>query len=321
MSENKKIMKAAFKEATYRNLFEELEKFEDKNFIDVVVTEEDLFEEFLILGSKPKTEKKRQVPIRIQSETSYFSFHAQVFKELSLAQKVISIVWFKSLLDFNMKKKTLPFKLEDNTDNAIEYAYSEEDGKYILKVNVEKFRSETSYNLMYDLIVSVIKDDIQNHVLKYMIDEEIPTKYDINIFANYIEYSAPPKDFDLFILGKGKFTDEQKREFADFGNQPIEVEIRKAHNTIEGYMDAMEGYLKMKDQFWSTDKNRIFKIHKLLDRAYEETIDVDKKEYYAGKLEKQIKTLQNKRSKYRGEIDTHKQNFDNLGAQEGDNLL
>lgn len=286
----KKIIKAV---KDYRNS----EKyFRNTIILNKIKVEEEYYPEYghvfkdvnsFIPGLKTKVEKK----IWYNKNSGYYAFHPFIWRDLSLVQKIISIIWFSDGLCEESKRKRLSFVLDYNQIKSVDFVFSKNKKEYILGINPSIIEYEHGNNVMLDILKINLLDDILLHAQYYMSGKKTK-KYPVIMLANILQPIKLPEKCNYYILDNNLFKDinenkvltkieiKKKIQIVLASNQPIELGKRNVLKEVIKYLEEVEEKFKITHKGWLKDIVDIVDNNDALDELFED--------FYAGEIGKNI---------------------------------
>jgi len=282
MANQNKVMKQAIMEYLQRKL-EEFEK--DPKPITVTLKEDDydLFDQINTSGNKSEVSINREdydyyqqnkgaieiATIPYDMETSYIGFHYYAWKELTMFEKTLTVIWFHQILAKQSNKTAPKIVLNPFIKDAMEHSYSKQLQDFILTINPLKLedRNQIGFQFMEQLMFFNFKDDL-NLAMSELNNGENQSRFDNLVIANYLNPIKRPQNFQSYLYGED-VTQEEERQIALYANQPIELARRVIIEQIDEYMLLCQEIAGVPDTDWHLYKAEAEDFNEMLDSLFQ----------------------------------------------------
>lgn len=192
-----------------------------------------------------KQAKDRVVDLSYNGPTSYYAFHYNVWKNLSMGQRVASCIMFKNMLEQEIGMDYSGVKINTEYPEALRYTLDKETKDNVIFINPKTLMYEAGYRVMEEMI-NLVKYDHVNMLKRHYLMGLAPQKCALELMANTMKYKSIP-EFHYEYEVEEPLTDNQNKQMLVHLFQPIEYEKRNSFEKVKEYFKQIhEDFAKLK---------------------------------------------------------------------------
>jgi hypothetical protein len=233
------------------------------------------------------------VTVPYDLETSYIGFHYYAWKELTMFEKTLTVMWFHQVLGQKSNKTPASIVLNPYINNAMEHTYSKEVGDYILTINplMLEDKNKAGFQFMEELMFYNFQDDL-NLAMSELNDGVNKDRFNKMVLANCLKPVKKPENFQSYLYGE-TVTKEEEQQIALYASQPIELARRIMMEEMSEYMQLCQEAVGVPDSDWDLYKAETDDFNKMLDTLFQHHFKQDQTQTFEKLLNNELTLVNN----------------------------
>lgn len=228
-----------------------------------------------------KQVKDRVMDLSYNGPTSYYAFHYNVWKNLSMGQKVVSAIMFKRMLEDDLNIDSSPVRINTKFGEALKLAFNEDRTDTVMFINPKALMNSVGYRVMEKMVNLVKYDQVNLLKIKYIMGEK-PQKCPLELMANTMNYVKIP-EWHYEYEAEEELTDDQYKQMLTYLFQPIEYEKRNSFEKVKEYFrqiheDFSKLGLNLEDYDFAMEEDDREYEYQRQDTLFEKYFGLDKRE-------------------------------------------
>ena len=226
--------------------------------------------------------------IAFDENSPYVGFHSEVWKNLKLVEKALTIIWFAY---YYAKEKNIAsdyIEFDTEIKNAIMPIYKEEHNSIKVLINPVLLKDLTSPYDIAEVFNQYIQGLMSAEIAKAVVaaaNGHYDNSYPKLLLANFDDYLFPDKELKKFAKARKVPVKAIELIIYTF-QQPLDIELRKSLNIAKEYIEKSEKIVNTKDiHFPSYYQATNFEQHQM-DNDFHKIITEEEKEELLNELYK-----------------------------------
>ena len=192
---------------------------------------------------------EEEIMVIFSEDNPYIGFHSEVWKNLKLVEKALTVIWFSYYYTKERNVKSDYIKFDIEIENAIMPVYNKENDSIKVLINPVILKeltdpydiAEVFHQFIQGLMVAEIKK-----ALVTAVNGHYDNSYSKLTLANFDDYLTPGKDLKKFA--KARKVPVKLIELIIYSfQQPLDIELRKSLDIAKEFIEKGEKETSIKD--------------------------------------------------------------------------